>query len=169
MRMRKLDVHRWLSPGLALLLLAGPLPAALAGNDAWDEQGTWTLVTSNLVTHYRSDPDHNNRPALVGLEYNRPGDAWLVGGATFRNSFGQRSQYAYVGYRFDAGRWPVYAKVTGGVLQGYRGEYRDKIPFNRFGVAPAIVPAVGVQVNRFSTELMILGNSALGLNLNVDF
>ncbi len=64
----------------------------------------------------------------------------LAGGATFRNSFSQRSNYAYLGKRFDSDSYPVYLKLTGGLLQGYRGEYRDKIPLNRFGVAPAIIP-----------------------------
>lgn len=129
----------------------------------------WTLVTSNLVTHHRNDPDHNNRPGLIGLEYSREDSRWLAGGATFRNSFNQRSQYAYVGLRFEAERLPVYAKLTGGLLQGYRGEHRDKIPLNRFGVAPAIVPALGVQMNRVSSEVIVLGASALALTVNYDF
>lgn len=131
--------------------------------------GQWTLVTSNLVTHHRRDPEHNNRPGLLGLEYSRADSDWLAGGVTFSNSFSQRTQYAYIGRRFDAERLPVYAKLTGGVLQGYRGEHRDKIPLNRFGVAPAIVPAFGVQMNRVSSEVVVLGASALALTLNYDF
>ena len=78
--------------------------------------GQWTLVTSNLVTHHRSDPEHNNRPGLMGLEYRRADSDWLAGGATFSNSFSQRTQYAYVGRRFESERLPVYAKLTGGLL-----------------------------------------------------
>jgi len=74
-----------------------------------------------------------------------------------------------VGRRFDSERFPIYAKLTGGVLQGYRGEHRDKIPLNRLGVAPAIVPTVGVQMNRVSSELVMLGTSALALTVNYDF
>lgn len=131
--------------------------------------GQWTLVTSNLVSHHRSNPEHNNRPGLMGLEYSRSDSQRLAGGLTFRNSFHQRSHYAYVGRRFDAERLPVYAKLTGGLLQGYRGEHRDSIPLNRLGVAPAIIPAVGVQVNRFSSEVVVLGLSALALTLNYEF
>lgn len=131
--------------------------------------GQWTLVTSVFVTHHRSDPDHNNRPGLLGLEYSPSDSQWLGGGVTFRNSFGQRTQYAYVGRRFDAERLPVYAKLTGGLLQGYRGEFRDKIPLNQLGVAPAIVPTFGIQFNRFSSEVVVLGASALALTVNYDF
>ncbi|WP_255505530.1 sn-glycerol-3-phosphate transporter [Alkalisalibacterium limincola] len=161
---------------LASIALAAPAWAEYERPSVWPEHaigegptGQWTLVTSNLVTHHRSDPEHNNRPGLLGLEYSRADSDWLAGGVTFRNSFSQRSQYAYVGRRFDSGRFPVYAKLTGGVLQGYRGEHRDKIPLNRLGVAPAIVPAVGVQMNRVSSELVVLGASALALTVNYDF
>lgn len=147
--------------------------ACCGSSAAWagplDERGQWTLITSNVVNHYRSNPEHNNRPAMIGLEYSRPDSDWLVGGVTFSNSFSQRSQYAFVGRRFHASRLPVYLKVTGGLLQGYRGEYQDRIPFNRYGVAPAIVPTFGLQVDRYSGELAVLGNSALALMINFDF
>lgn len=162
---------------LAALAFAGPARAdyerpssgGYGFQDTGGPAGQWTLVTSNLVTHHRSDPEHNNRPGLFGLEYSRNDSDWLAGGATFRNSFSQRTQYAYVGRRFDAERLPVYVKMTGGLLQGYRGEHRDKIPLNRFGVAPVIVPALGVQVNRVSSEVIVLGASALALTVNYDF
>ncbi len=85
----------------------------------------------------------------------------------FRNSFSQRSNYAYLGKRFDSDSYPVYLKLTGGLLQGYRGEYRDKIPLNRFGVAPAIIPSVGVRFGPLGSELVLLGNSAAMINLGL--
>lgn len=158
---------RHYSAALAVAAAGCMAPHAVAG--AQDERGQWTLITSNLVSHYRSNPDHNNHPGMIGLEYRRPGSGWLVGGITFSNSFSQRSHYAFVGRRFEARNLPVYAKVTGGLIQGYRGEFRDRIPFNRLGVAPAVVPTVGIQVDRFSTEVAVLGNSALALMVNFDF
>lgn len=155
--------------GSALVLAAACMAPSSAQAGPIEERGQWTLITSNLVTHFRSDPDHNNRPGVLGLEYSGPGSDWLVGGITFSNSFSQRSQYLYVGRRFDAQRLPFYVKVTGGLLEGYRGEFQDRIPLNNLGVAPAIVPTVGLQVNRFSTEVAVLGTSALALMVNVDF
>ena len=52
-------------------------------------------------------------------------------------------------------------------MQGYRGEYRDKIPLNRFGVAPAIIPSVGVRLGPLGSELVLLGNSAAMINLGL--
>lgn len=147
---------------IALVLLGLASPAV-----AETPQPTWTLKYSNFVSHYRSNPEHNNNPGLVGIELRR--DQWLAGGATFRNSFSQRSHYAYIGRRFDAPSAPVFLKLTGGVLHGYRGEHKRKIPLNDLGVAPAIIPSVGVQKGRFSGELVVLGESALMLTLGHAF
>lgn len=147
----------------ALILLAALLlaPAAWAG-----EGDSWYLQTSVFTRHWNHDPQHNNHQDLIGVERNRD-DGWVWGGATFRNSFRQRSNYVYAGKRFDLDDSPFYFKVTGGVIQGYRGEYRDKIPLNRYGVAPAVIPSVGAQVGRFASEFVVLGNSAGMLNLGV--
>lgn len=148
----------------ALILLAALLlaPAAWAG-----EGDSWYLQTSVLTRHWNHDPQHNNHQDLIGVERNRA-DGWVWGGATFRNSFRQRSNYVYAGKRFDLDDSPFYFKVTGGVIQGYRGEYRDKIPLNRYGVAPAVIPSVGAQVGRFASEFVVLGNSAGMINLGVN-
>lgn len=147
---------------IALLLLgvvsnAAAEPAAL----------TKTLHYSNYLSHFRSDPAHNNSPGLVGLELRR--DQWLAGGASFRNSFNQPSQYLYVGRRVDSSATPFYLKLTAGAIRGYRGEHKRKIPLNDLGIAPAIIPAVGVQKGRFSGELALLGESALLFNLGREF
>lgn len=142
-----------------LAVLAAPAWAA-------DDGDFWYLQTSVYTRHFNPDPEHNNHQDLLGLEYNRA-DGVLAGGATFRNSFSQRSSYAYLGKRFDSDSYPVYLKLTGGLLQGYRGEYRDKIPLNRFGVAPAIIPSVGVRFGPLGSELVLLGNSAAMINLGL--
>jgi len=147
----------------ALILLAALLLAPVA----WAGEGdSWYLQTSVLTRHWNHDPQHNNHQDLIGVERNRD-DGWVWGGATFRNSFRQRSNYVYAGKRFDLDDSPFYFKVTGGAIQGYRGEYRDKIPLNRYGVAPAVIPSVGAQVGRFASEFVVLGNSAGMINLGV--
>ncbi|MWK54795.1 sn-glycerol-3-phosphate transporter [Pseudomonas otitidis] len=138
------------------LLLALPVAAEEA----------WYLQTSVYTRHFHPDPEHNNHQNLIGLEY-QADDGVVAGGATFRNSFRQRSQYTYVGKRFDSDVAPVYLKVTGGLLQGYRGEYRDKIPLNRFGVAPVLIPSLGARLGPVGGELVLLGNSAMMVNLGV--
>lgn len=149
------------------LLLVLVLFASHAKADAGEQR--WTLVLSDFVAHYTNDPDHNNNPQFIGLQYQLEDSRWHVGGSTFYNSFGQRSVYAWMGTRFDATHNPLYLKVTGGFLHGYRGEFRDKIPYNSRGIAPAIVPAIGVQEGRMAAEIIILGNSALMLAFAMDF
>lgn len=147
------------------------------------------LQTSLGTRHYNPEPDHNNHQDLIGVEWQAPESIrfdwqrqgvgvqrmpwlsevnWLAGVASFRNSFAQRSTYLYGGASYDmyaAGHTRVYAKVTAGLLHGYRGEYRDKIPFNRFGVAPAILPAVGLEYRRVSVEMIPFGTAGVMLNL----
>lgn len=124
------------------------------------------LQTSIYTTHFNPDPAHNNNQKLIGLEY-RDELGKIAGGATFLNSFSQRSHYAYAGKRFDSQQTPFYLKVTGGLIHGYHGEYKDKIPLNRYGVAPAIIPSAGLQIGKFGGEVVFLGNSALMINLGV--
>ncbi|MGV6395533.1 sn-glycerol-3-phosphate transporter [Pseudomonas caspiana] len=135
-----------------------------SGND----EGFWLVQTSVYTQHFSPDPEHNNRQDLLGLEYNQS-SGLVYGGATFRNSFGQRSIYGYAGKRFDSSTHPFYLKVTGGLLHGYRGEYRDKIPLNRYGLAPVIIPGVGVHLGPVNAEAVLLGASAAMLNVGVRF
>ncbi|WP_026144975.1 hypothetical protein [Pseudomonas asplenii] len=152
----------------ALILSLGPATAALAAEEGAREKGFWYAQTSLYSRHYSPAPEHNNRQDLLGLE-RHDGSGWLYGAATFRNSFSQRSYYGYVGKRFDSARYPLYAKVTGGLLQGYRGEYRDKIPLNRLGVAPVIIPSVGAHYGPVATELVLLGFNAAMITTGVRF
>ncbi|MDF3931773.1 sn-glycerol-3-phosphate transporter [Pseudomonas citronellolis] len=146
-----------------------PLIALLLAPLAWSGEGdgdTWYLQTSVMTRHWNHDPDHNNHQELIGLERNRA-DGWVWGGATFRNSFRQRSNYVYAGKRFDLEDTPFYVKVTGGAIQGYHGKYRDKIPLNHYGVAPAIIPSVGMQFGRFGAEFVALGANAGMINVGM--
>ncbi|BAN48184.1 hypothetical protein [Metapseudomonas resinovorans] len=143
------------------------LTATLA-QTSWAEEWNWYLQTSAYTTHFNHDPDHNNHQELIGLEYTTRNDL-IIGGATFKNSFYQRSQYVYAGKRFNFEDTPFYFKISAGALQGYRGDYRDKIPLNRFHVAPAIIPSLGVQLGRVGGEVVLLGAAALMVNVGVYF
>lgn len=144
--------------------------------------------TSVWTKHYSPEPDHINRQRLINLEYYfadtpkvhaagpeqslswRDDIRWLAGIGTFENSFGQQSTYVYGGGRYDyqlGENTLAYAKLTIGLLHGYRGEYKDKIPFNDLGVAPIILPGLGVQYRRVNFELVPF--AAAGIMLNVGF
>lgn len=149
--------------GLIAVCLAG-----LSTANANADPGHWYLQSSVATRHFSNNAQYNNRQNLIGLERNRA-DRVIFGAATFRNSFSQRSHYAYMGKRFDADNWPVYAKLSGGLVHGYRGKYRDKLPLNRFGVAPAIIPAVGANLGPVGVEWVLLGAAATMVNVGVKF
>lgn len=130
---------------------------------------SWYTFTTLYTNHFDSDPDHNNHQKLLGLEVwtqNR----WLFGFAAFDNSYNQNSQYLYAGYRwelFDSPYW--YAKVTGGLLHGYKGQYEDKIPLNGLGVAPVIVPTLGFRYRSWVTEVSLAGTAAVVVSAGFSF
>ena len=133
-----------------------------------EQDAFWQVQTSAYTRHFSSSPEHNNRQNLLGLERNEA-SGWLYGAATFRNSFDQQSVYAYAGKRFESADYPVYAKLSGGLLYGYKGQYRNKIPLNHFGVAPAFIPGVGVRLGAVSVEVVLLGASAAMANVGLRF
>jgi len=127
------------------------------------------LVETSLYTHhFHYDPAHVNHQKLVLGEWNVT-EQWLVGGALFDNSFGQSSQYVYGGFRFRpiADLQPFYVKLSAGLVHGYSGEYRDKIPFNHSGVAPVIVPSIGYCYSRLCSELVVFGGAGLLVTFGV--
>lgn len=128
----------------------------------------WYFQTSAGTVHFDPSPDHNNEQQLFNIEWQDRGRL-IVGGAFFYNSFNQPSQYVYAGRMWHPfGRvHSAYVKLTGGLLRGYEGEHKDTIPFNDLGVAPVLVPAVGVAGRRFATEIVVFGVS--GVMWNVGF
>lgn len=152
----------------ALLLLAQSGAALADGDPQAKDQGFWYLQTSVFTKHFSPDPDHNNNQDLLGLERNEA-SGWVYGAATFRNSFSQRSYYAYAGNRYQSANYPLYVKLTGGLLEGYSGKYQNKIPLNRFGVAPVIIPSLGTYYGPVAAELVLLGANAAMITTGVRF
>lgn len=130
-------------------------------------QPYWTVQASVYTKHFRPDSKHNNNQDLIGLERHTE-NSYLLGGATFRNSYSQRSYYGYVGKRYAFSGTPFYSKLTAGLLYGYKDEYRDKIPLNRFEIAPAIIPSLGVKYRRVGAEVLLLGTAATMININFE-
>lgn len=166
-----MTIKRLLHAAFALWIATYHIPAeAQTQTQAQPEAQTpapehypWYFQTS-LVTHHWSDnPKHVKHNVVLNLEYERI-DGWIIGGAQFRNSFGQPSQYVYVGRRFrPLSIAPnLYLKITGGAVHGYKDEFRNKIPFNGSGVAPVILPSIGYDFGRrFSSEVVIFGTSGV--------
>lgn len=153
--------------GLLVLIQASHALALESTTHAADK-GFWYAQASVYTRHYSPDPDHNNQQELLGLERNLPSGA-LLGAATFRNSFRQRSYYAYAGKRYQSSDYPVYLKLSGGLIQGYKGDYRKKIPLNRLGIAPAIIPSMGVHYGPIGAEVVLLGANAAMITTGLRF
>ena len=143
--------------------------------DTWLRDGDSFAVQYGFYTKHRSySPEHVDRNQLVNLEilsnYDRVwgGDKTLFGVAIFKNSFGQPSQWLYWGQQWDFNPY-VYAKVTAGLLHGYKGKYRDKIPFNKAGVAPGIIPSIGLRYKGVTFETILLGTNALMFAVGYQF
>ena len=143
---------------------------------------------SVYTTHFNPKPEHNNTQNLLGAEWygkHLPVQPWqdsrtwlnqaapLVGAAWFRNSYNQRTLYAYTGIRQDLQHYDngvqSYAKLTAGFLHGYQDKYRDRVPMNQMGTSPAIVPMFGLQYQSAHIELVLFGASGLMLNIGRSF
>lgn len=164
---------------------------AAQGSEVDPDDFRFQVHTSLWTTHFNPKPEHNNTQNLIGFEWY--GDSFspqylepfhdymgnarpFIGGAWFRNSFDQKSIYLYGGIRQELLAYAVgqrevqtYAKVTAGVIHGYRGEFRDKIPFNQFGIAPAVIPMIGAQYRNAAAELTFFGFSGVMLTVGYTF
>jgi hypothetical protein len=135
--------------------------------DSW-RSDRFYLETSVFTHHFSYDAAHVDKQKLILGEWNIT-EQWLIGASTFDNSFGQSSQYVYGGWRnrpFEEVQ-PFYVKVSAGLTHGYRGRYRDKIPFNHSGIAPVIVPSAGICVSRVCSELVLFGGAGFLVTLGV--
>jgi hypothetical protein len=163
------------SPSTSTLYDWPMCPQALSSNDS-DNQGRnapgqqWDVLLSPYAHHWNDNPEHK-RVNLISFDRYMPGKRFC-GLALFTNSFGQGSAYAHVGKRWDGllGQPKVFAKVSAGLIYGYRGAYKDKIPFNNYGIAPAVIPALGYQLNaRDSVQVMMLGDAGFLLAWGLTF
>jgi len=122
----------------------------------------WELSFSPYTIHFHPSDEH--KPVVqVGLMKGLE-DRWVAGGAVFSNSFGQPSAYVFGGQRYvnPLGWEKWYLQWTAGLLYGYVGQYKNKVPFNYRGFSPGFVPSIGYQfTDSIYGELDLLGNSAL--------
>jgi hypothetical protein len=157
------DASRLAAIALGAALLAGTAPARAQwivpgdqfrvsyGPSAWHFSGSTEHVRYN---HLVSGELLSKRWTFWGAERS------LAGLALFDNSFGQFSQYLYVGQEWDLAKFAggdLYVNATFGLLHGYKEPYEDKIPFNRFGIAPVVIPTFGWRYGNASVFASVLG------------
>lgn len=161
---------------IALLSLLS-VPAVVAAQQSEDAR-SWRVSYGPSAYHFSRSDEHVRYNHLVSLELlDTSRTFWRasrsqIGLALFDNSFGQFSQYAFVGLEWDLapiGGVQLFASVTGGILHGYRGRFRDKIPFNSSGFAPAIVPAAGVRYGSWAVGANVLGANGFLVTISKTF
>ncbi|MDH3317475.1 MAG: sn-glycerol-3-phosphate transporter [Gammaproteobacteria bacterium] len=141
------------------------LAADDSGNFLFNDEDRINLQIGGYV-HYSPSDEHKGPPVYFGAEVQKP-SRWIYGLGLFNNSFGQFSQYLYLGKQFNLTKVheKLHIKLTGGIVYGYRGEHQDDIPVNFGNFAPLIIPSVGVHNDRWSADLVFLGTAALMLNI----
>ncbi len=147
----------------AACLLAGAGASAYDWGDGFrltkKEGDQYAMLISPYAQHFHPSDEHKH-VWLIGVERERA-DHSLAGAAFFSNSFGQPSVYLYPWgqtYRSVFDQPQLYVKWTAGLMYGYRKPYEDKVPFNRNGFSPAIVPAIGWEFdNKYTVQLNFLG------------
>ena len=158
--------------------LAGLAPLAHAGlwPDSWAvcpglDQPTqangqpygYEIFASPYTYHWTPSEEHEPVRA-VSLSRLLPNNRFC-GFSLFTNSFGQPSAYAFTGKL-----WPnpiasmpnVYTSLSGGIMYGYVGRFKNKVPLNVGGFSPVIIPAVGYRFSqRTAVEVQFLGTAAV--------
>jgi hypothetical protein len=160
---------------IAASLFATATTAALANpvcpgfND--QEDPGHHLFISPFTHHWTRDSEHNHVIA-ASLTRDLSNDR-RYGAALFRNSFGQPSAYVFTGWdlpSFSKVHDRLYGFVTAGILYGYVGEYKRKVPLNVGGFSPAIVPTLGLRfTQQTSAEVHVLGTAAVMFGVNTRF
>lgn len=155
---------------IALLALTATTGSAWAFNicPGWNEplpegQARYEVFASPYTHHWTPDEEHEQVYA-ISLSRRLP-DNRYCGFSVFNNSFGQPSAYAFVGKTWPGliRAWPrMYVSASAGIIYGYVGEYKDKVPLNVGGFSPVVIPAIGYRLtDRAALEIQLLGTAAV--------
>jgi len=146
-------------------------PAAAVAQSESDRDASAWYVQVGAYGHFRDDEDYEGPPLFGGIEFhsvNLP----ILGFSIFNNSFGDFSQYVYLGKEFYPSRkYPGFRlKLTGGVAHGYEGEHHDVLPI-RWGDSWGfgLVPIVGYKSDRVGVDLALLSDAGLLLLVGYEF
>ena len=156
--------------GLLVMWLSPSVNAQDAAPENSVNAPYWEIQVAPFALHWSNDSEHKH-VYLLGIERNKPAapswvaaDETLWGVSAFRNSFGQPSVFAYLGYRWDHlfGHSALSFKLTGGILYGYKKPYENKVPLNYHGFSPGIIPIVGYRLRQKDTvQIGVLGTAGL--------
>jgi hypothetical protein len=126
-----------------------------------------SLMLSPYTYHFNYRESH--RPVrLIGLEREYD-NGKLDGVVLFSNSFGQPSIYVYPWggvYKSIFGVEKLSYKWTGGVIWGYKGEFKDEVA-NIKGFAPVLIFGLTYKIKPgWEAQMNVLGKAALQFQVN---
>ena len=137
-------------------------PSFLSVQGAPEPTHRGEFTFSPYTHHWSRSPEHKN-VVLFAVDQPLPGDRFC-GVSFFSNSFGQPTVYLYGGRQFNNvfGVPALFVKLTAGLMYGYVAPYEDKVPLNRNGFSPAVIPALGYKLNEHdSVQMKVLGTASL--------
>lgn len=127
-----------------------------------------TVSSSPYTYHFHPKPTHKHVTS-VSIEREHT-DTKVDGVAYFTNSFGQPSIYVYPwgrAYHSILGVDKLSFIWTGGVIYGYKGEFKDQVE-NYKGFAPAAIFSLAYQVTpRWSTRVNLIGLAAMQFQIDL--
>ena len=160
---------------IAVSLFASATTAALAnpvcpGFNEQEDPGHHLFISP--FTHHWTRSSEHKHVIAASLSRELPNDR-RCGAALFRNSYGQPSAYVFTGWDLPSLsriHERLYGFVTAGIMYGYVGQYKRKVPLNVGGFSPAIIPALGLRFTpQTSVEVHVLGTAAIMFGLNTHF
>ena len=137
-------------------------PAAVSDDSVQEAESNWYFQAGGYM-HYSDDEDYEGPPWFAGIEYQKSRNR-VIGLSVFNNSFGQITQYAYLGKSFyPSEKYPGFRiKLTGGIAHGYKGEHQKIFPISwGDGWGVAFVPGVGYQSDKWGFDVAVLSASGL--------
>ena len=145
-------------------------PAAVSADGVQDVKSSWYFQAGGYM-HYSDKDEYEGPPWFAGVEYKKSRNR-VIGFSVFNNSYGQFTQYAYLGKSFyPSDRYPGFrVKLTAGVAHGYGGEHHKTLPI-RWGDSwgLGIIPGIGYQWDALGVDVAVLSASGLLFLVGYEF
>ena len=127
-----------------------------------------SYIQTSVVTKHYSQSDEHRDVYMIG--YEREFESGRIDGGTFfRNSFGQPTIYLYPWGKIIKTNFydsKIYIKYSYGIMYGYKDKYEDKVPLNKNGFSPALIPALGYLGNNYQIQVNALGVAGIMIQFN---
>lgn len=159
----------WKRISFLVFFLCAHIPSSHA-KEKWYEYDHLYLQGGSYI-HLNNNEDFDGPNFMLGLEAVKTNDRFY-GLFVFDNSFGQFSQYAYIGkkWNFSGEFTNFHTKLTAGIIHGYKEPWNNKLPFTtKDGWSPGIIPSMGYQKGKIGFDVMLLGYQGVMFSVGTNF